>query len=182
MLSSRHCCRTVGKIKGTFVTQAQLAGLRLVTTDVDGVLTDGGLYYGEQCEVIKRFNVRDGLGVRLLQQIGVTVAVVSGRGSGALNRWLAVREITAEVGTTAEQTIFLGDDLIHMLGFGACGLSAAVADAPTYVRDAAGLVLNAAGGQGAFRELADLIPLAKRHEDVFRAGGIFEPADGGSRK
>lgn len=181
------------------MTQAQLAGLRLVITDVDGVLTDGGLYYGEQGEVIKRFHVRDGLGVRLLQQIGVTVAVVSGRGSPALSRrladlgilnvrtsvgdkGLAVREVIEEVGVTAEETVFLGDDLIDLLGFSACGLSAAVADAPTYVRDAASLVLKTSGGQGAFRELADRILVAKGHEHVFRAGGVFEPADGGSRQ
>lgn len=179
--------------------QTLMAGLRLVITDVDGVLTDGGLYYGEHGEVIKRFHVRDGLGVRLLQQIGVLVAVVSGRGSPALTKRLvdlgithsrtsvgdkgqAVKEIMAEVGATPGETIFLGDDLIDMLGFTGCGMSAAVADAPSYVRDAVTLVLDTAGGQGAFRELADRILTAKGHGEIFRSGGVFEPADGGSRQ
>lgn len=179
------------------MTEAQLAGLRLVITDVDGVLTDGGLYYGDQGEVIKRFHVRDGLGVRLLQQAGIVVAAVSGRSSGALSRRLsdlgirhvrlsaadkgvAVRELMDETGIAAEEAIFVGDDLIDILGFEACGMSAAVADAPAYIRDAATMVLETRGGDGAFRELADKVLVAKGLEEMFRQGRAFRPADGGS--
>lgn len=177
----------------------QLARLRLVIADVDGVLTDGSLYYGEHGEVIKRFHVRDGLGVRLLQKIGVEVAVVSGRGGSPLLRRLidlgivhkrtsvgdkgvAVREILAEMSIGSEEAIFVGDDLIDILGFQACGLSAAVADAPPYVKEMASIVLQSKGGDGALRELADAILIAKGYGHVLRQGGVFETADGGERQ
>jgi YrbI family 3-deoxy-D-manno-octulosonate 8-phosphate phosphatase len=181
------------------VIDSRLTKIRLVITDVDGVLTDGSLYYGEQGEVIKRFHVRDGMGIRLLQQTGVQVAIISGRQSGALTRRIsdlgiklsrtsvgdkgaAVRELLLEAGVEAAEAIFVGDDLIDILGFQACGCSAAVADAPSYVRDAATLTLATKGGDGALRELADRILVAQGNSYLLHQGGVFEPADGGSRQ
>ena len=171
----------------------------MVITDVDGVLTDGSLFYSAEGEIIKRFNVRDGLGIRLLQQIGVAVAVVSGRTSAPLTRRLAdlgitqvragvgdkgqaCREILSASGIDAAQAIFVGDDVIDIAGFRACGVSAAVADAPEYVRQAATLTLASNGGQGALRELADAIVIAQGHAKLLTGGGTFEPADGGARQ
>lgn len=176
-----------------------LAKVRLVITDVDGVLTDGGLYYGEAGEVIKRFHVRDGLGIRLLEQVGIETAVISGRASAALSKRIsdlgiklvrtsvgdkgaASRELMAEAGVSPEEAIFLGDDLIDVLGFQACGLSAVVADAPSYVREIADLTLETKGGDGALRELADRILVAQGHGHLLRQGGVFNPADGGTRQ
>ena len=177
----------------------QLSSVKLVITDVDGVLTDGSLFYSSEGEVIKRFNVRDGLGIRLLQQIGIKVAIVSGRASAPLARRMAdlginhfrtgagdkaeaCREILLELQIDARDAIFVGDDIIDIAGFQACGLSAAVADAPDYVRSAATITLNTKGGEGALRELADAIVIAQGHAKLLAGGGAFEPADGGTRQ
>ena len=181
------------------MTDTRLSSVRLVITDVDGVLTDGSLYYSGEGEVLKRFNVRDGLGIRLLQQIGVQVAVVSGRAGPPLMRRLsdlgielhrtgigdkgeACRSILAELDMPAAAAIFVGDDLIDIAGFRTCGLSATVSDAPAYVKAQASITLGTRGGEGALRELADAIVVAQGHEHLLQGGGSFEPADGGSRQ
>lgn len=156
------------------VALKKLKHIRLIITDVDGVLTDGGLYYGPDGESLKRFHARDGLGVRLLQQAGIQVAVLSGRDCPALRRRLADLGITEAVlgqvdkwavlsgiiercGVSAEEVAFIGDDIPDMEVFGLCGVSVTVGDAPDYVRAKADLVLECKGGLGAFRELVDLI-------------------------
>ena len=156
------------------VALKKLKHIRLIITDVDGVLTDGGLYYGPDGESLKRFHARDGLGVRLLQQAGIQVAVLSGRDCPALRRRLADLGITKAVleqvdkravlsgiiercGVSAEEVAFIGDDIPDMEVFGLCGVSVTVGDAPDYVKTKADLVLESFGGQGAFRELIDLI-------------------------
>ena len=152
----------------------KLKRVRLVITDVDGVLTDGGLYYGPDGECLKRFHARDGLGVRLLQQAGIQVAVLSGRDCPALRKRLADLGITEAVlgqvdkravlsgiiercGVSAEEVAFIGDDIPDMEVFGLCGVSVTVGDASDYVKARADLVLECQGGQGAFRELLDVI-------------------------
>ena len=181
------------------MADTQLSSVKLVITDVDGVLTDGSLFYSGEGEIIKRFNVRDGLGIRLLQQIGIKVAIVSGRASPPLTRRMAdlginhfrtgvgdkaaaCREILLELQIDARDAIFVGDDIIDIVGFRACGLSAAVADAPDYVRSAATIILNTKGGEGALRELADAIVIAQGHAKLLAGSGAFEPADGGTRQ
>ncbi len=151
-----------------------LRHIRLVITDVDGVLTDGGLYYGPDGECLKRFHARDGLGVRLLQQAGIQVSVLSGRDCPALRRRLADLGIAEAVlgqadkrtalsgiiercGVVAEEVAFIGDDIPDMEVFGLCGVSVTVADAPEYVKARADLVLKCGGGQGAFREMVDIL-------------------------
>ncbi|WP_300883089.1 3-deoxy-manno-octulosonate cytidylyltransferase [uncultured Desulfovibrio sp.] len=152
----------------------KLRHIRLVITDVDGVLTDGGLYYGPDGECLKRFHARDGLGVRLLQQAGIQVSVLSGRDCPALRRRLADLGIAEAVlgqadkrtalsgiiercGVVAEEVAFIGDDIPDMEVFGLCGVSVTVADAPEYVKARADLVLKCGGGQGAFREMVDIL-------------------------
>lgn len=155
-----------------------LADVRLVITDVDGVLTDGGIYYDGTGECLKRFHVRDGMGMRLLEENGVRVAVLSGRDSttlrkrvadlgislcqfGVKNKLAACEELMAEAGVTKEQTACIGDDCIDLPAFEACGISFAVADAPSYVKSSASHSLVTAGGFGAFREVADAILFAQ---------------------
>ena len=154
--------------------EARLRNIRLVITDVDGVLTDGGLYYGPDGECLKRFHARDGLGVRMLQQAGIQVAVLSGRDCPALRRRLKDLGITEAVlgqvdkraalsgimercGVVAKEVAFIGDDIPDMEVFDLCGVSVTVADAPDYVKARADLVLECKGGLGAFRELVDVI-------------------------
>ena len=151
-----------------------LSDIELVITDVDGVLTDGGIYYDEHGECMKRFHVRDGLGIKLLQQAGVKVAVLSGRDSKALrkrladlgidifnlgvkNKEVACKDIIKQVGTTKANTLYIGDDSIDLPAFISCGLAVTVADAPEYIKSQCDLILDTQGGFGAFRELADKI-------------------------
>lgn len=160
-----------------------LNDIRLVITDVDGVLTDGGIYYDASGECLKRFHVRDGLGMRMLEENGVRVAVLSGRDSATLRKRVAdlgielcefgikdkqaaCQQLMAEAGVTAFETACIGDDSIDLPAFAACGLSFAVADAPSYVQLQASQVLQSKGGTGAFRELADAILIAQGKGDV----------------
>lgn len=160
-----------------------LKDIRLVITDVDGVLTDGGIYYDATGECIKRFHVRDGLGMRMLEENGVRVAVLSGRDSATLRKRVsdlgislcqfgvkdkhsACMQLMEEAGVTSAQTACIGDDSIDLPAFSACGISFAVADAPIYVKAAATQTLLASGGTGAFREVADAILCAQDKECV----------------
>ena len=150
----------------------QLAHVRLIVLDVDGVLTAGGLWYGPGGELIKRFDVRDGLGIRLLQQAGVEVAFLSGgRGGatevraeqlgirhclvGARDKPAALAVLQAQLDLAREDTLFLGDDLNDLAVRPRVGLLVATADAVPALRRQADLVLNRPGGHGAVRELAD---------------------------
>jgi 3-deoxy-D-manno-octulosonate 8-phosphate phosphatase (KDO 8-P phosphatase) len=167
-----------------------LAGVKLVITDVDGVLTDGGIYYDATGECLKRFHVRDGLGIRLLEENGVRVAVLSGRDSPTLRKRVAdlgvtlyqfgvkdkdsaCRALMVQAGVLTDETVCIGDDSIDLPAFAACGLSYAVADAPVYVKARATGVLATPGGNGAFRELADAILLAQGKEHVFGSAEGF---------
>ncbi|GLO57633.1 hypothetical protein PPUJ20066_36690 [Pseudomonas putida] len=160
-----------------------LGEIKLVITDVDGVLTDGGIYYDASGECIKRFHVRDGMGMRLLEESGVRVAVLSGRDSATLRKRVAdlgitlcqfgvkdkkkaCQQLMAEAGVTAAQTACIGDDSIDLPAFAVCGVSFAVADAPSYVKAAATETLIKLGGTGAFREVADAILFAQNKEAV----------------
>lgn len=167
-----------------------LADIRLVITDVDGVLTDGGIFYNENGECLKRFHVRDGLGIRLLGESGIKVAVLSGRDSPTLRKRIddlgisyyqlgikdkhaACIELMQEANCLKEQTAYIGDDTIDLPAFSACGLSFAVADTPEYIRNQADITLTLPGGYGAFRELADKILAAQGKEDVFSSEAGF---------
>lgn len=145
--------------------------IRLLVLDVDGVLTDGGLYYGSGGEQLKRFNVRDGLGIRLLQQVDVIVAIVSGRSSAALSaraselgitelhagvgdKAAIVTALQARLGVTPAETASMGDDLPDLALFAHAALRIAPADAEPAVIAAADFVTARAGGHGAVRDAA----------------------------
>jgi 3-deoxy-manno-octulosonate cytidylyltransferase (CMP-KDO synthetase) len=158
---------------------ATLAQIKLVATDVDGVLTDCGIYYDATGECLKRFHVRDGLGIRMLEENRSRVAVVSGRDSpmlrnrmddlkvsftmfGVKDKAAACKAMMEQAGVTALETACIGDDSIDLPAFEVCGGSFAVADAPDYVKRAAARTLSLGGGCGAFRELVDFIMSEKR--------------------
>jgi 3-deoxy-D-manno-octulosonate 8-phosphate phosphatase (KDO 8-P phosphatase) len=164
----------------------RLGVLQLLVLDVDGVLTDGGLWTTESGEVIKRFDVRDGLGIRLLQQAGVEVAWLSGGKSGATEqraRYLGIRhvltavkdkpaalgELQATLGIPAASSAFVGDDLNDLAVRPSVGLLIAPADAVQPLRRQADWVLDRIGGDGAVRRLA---------EEILRARGEWRQLAG----
>jgi 3-deoxy-D-manno-octulosonate 8-phosphate phosphatase (KDO 8-P phosphatase) len=158
----------------TTPSSAQLARVSLLATDVDGVMTDGMLWYGDSGEALKGFHVRDGLGLKLLQEAGVVVAVISARRSPALisrlaelgvgevllgreDKRAAVRDLCARRAIALGDAAFVGDDILDLPAMRAVGLGVAVADAHPLVRAEAAWVTSTAGGAGALREVADAV-------------------------
>jgi len=150
------------------------AGLEWLLFDVDGVLTDGSLFYTRRGEQVKRFHVRDGLGLKLARRAGLKVGLFSGRRSRPLERRAADLEVDAVIlgsrdkgkdfdrfladrDTTPGRVAFVGDDLQDLPVLGRCALSFAPRDAVAEVRDVVHVVLDAAGGQGAGRETVERI-------------------------
>jgi 3-deoxy-D-manno-octulosonate 8-phosphate phosphatase (KDO 8-P phosphatase) len=150
------------------------AGMQLIIFDVDGVFTDGRLYYGAAGEQFKSFHVRDGYGIRMLLQHGIQVAVISGRASPAVahrmqelgveyvfqgddNKRPILDKLLKDLGLSARQTACVGDDLADLPLMQAVGLAIAVADAQPEVRAKAHWCTRARGGDAAVREVCDLI-------------------------
>ena len=148
------------------------SAIRLLVLDVDGVLTDGRLYFGVRGEALKAFHVRDGVGLRQLQRAGLEIAVISGRRSpmvAARCRELGVRHVLQGVGDklaaltrlcarlklTPAACACVGDDLPDVPLMRAAALSFAVADAHRVARRAADVVTRLPGGRGAVREVCD---------------------------
>lgn len=153
--------------------QQRLAAIRLLAFDVDGVLTDGGIYLGEGIE-LKRFDVQDGAGIALARRAGYHVAFITGRESqavvrraeelrvthvyqGVKNKVAAIGELCARLLLTPNQALFMGDDLPDIPIFKAVGLAVAPANASADAKAHAHLVTQASGGAGAVRELCELI-------------------------
>lgn len=151
--------------------------VRVVFFDVDGVLTDGGLYFSEAGESLKRFHTLDGHGIKLLQQAGITPAVVTGRDSPALRLRLralgvqharfgtedkrpAAEDILASLGLQWHQAAAMGDDWPDLPMLRRAALACAPANAHAEVRAVAHVVTQARGGDGAVRELCDLLLVA----------------------
>ena len=152
--------------------------VRLAIFDVDGVLTDGALTFTGSGEELKVFNVLDGHGMKLLQESGVTLAVITSRSSpaveermknlgiglvfqGAGDKLAAFEELLAREGIRAEEAAYIGDDLQDLPVMKRCGLAASVPNAPLVVRRHAHYVTRAGGGRGAAREFAELIMYAQ---------------------
>ncbi len=156
----------------------KLKSIRLLLLDVDGVLTDGGIVYDDAGAEIKTFNVRDGLGIRLLMLAGVPVGIATGRRSPALLHRCANLKITMifdglaqktgvldiiadQTGITADEIAYIGDDLMDISLMQKVGVSIAVADAHPLVISAAHMVSRFPGGRGAVREICEMILMAK---------------------
>jgi 3-deoxy-D-manno-octulosonate 8-phosphate phosphatase (KDO 8-P phosphatase) len=153
--------------------------IRLLVLDVDGVLTDGRLYFTARGEEMKCFHVRDGAGIVRLLRAGVQVAVISGRSSRAVERrmselgvtWVrqgmedkdaALRELLDILGLTVQSVACMGDDLADLPLFEVARLAVTVADAHPSVKSRAHFITQASGGQGAVREVCDLIMESQR--------------------
>lgn len=148
--------------------------IKVLILDVDGVLTDGKLFFDEQGREYKSFNVSDGLGIKLVQKAGIQVAVISGRGSKVValrmamlgidlvyleqaDKGQAFKEIIAQVGCTPEQAAHVGDDLIDLPVLTQVGLAIAVQNASEFILPYVDWQTHRAGGQGAVREVCDFI-------------------------
>ncbi|MCE2970849.1 MAG: HAD hydrolase family protein [Burkholderiales bacterium] len=155
------------------------ARVKLMIFDVDGVLTDGRLYFGPGGEALKVFDVRDGLGVKRLHYAGVATAILSSRSSeivalrarelgivhlrqGVADKAEGFARLLGASGFAAEDCGFMGDDLPDLPVLATVGFAAAVADAVPEVRAAAHWVAQARGGRGAVRELAEFVLRAQR--------------------
>lgn len=150
------------------------AAIRLVVFDVDGVLTDGSLFFGDDGQEYKTFNARDGHGIKMLQASGVAVAVLSGRRSAAVQRRMAglgvehvqqgldakapaFNALLGRLGLTPAQAAYVGDDVIDLPPMRRAGLAIAVADAHHLVKRHAHWQTPSAGGRGAARDVCELI-------------------------
>jgi len=156
----------------------RLAAVRLVAMDVDGVLTDGGIWYTDRGEELKRFDVRDGQGLVLLREAGVITAVITRRHSeiverrarelgvvevhqDATDKSAVVQGILARHGVRAADACYVGDEVGDLPAMALVGFPVAVADALPAVRKSAVYVTHARAGSGAIRELCDLILSAR---------------------
>ena len=157
---------------------AKLSHIRLMIFDVDGVLTDGKLHYGENGELFKSFNVLDGHGIRLLKRADVATAIISARNSPIVNRHAADLEIDhviqgagekqyafeqllQKTGLTAGQCAFVGDDIIDLPVLTRAGVSFTVPNGHVEVLSRVDYVTHHEGGNGAVREICDMILHAK---------------------
>ena len=174
------------------VLRERLVRIKLMIFDVDGVLTDGSLWYGEQGEMLKRFNALDGHGLKMLTTSGIKVALVTGREGPIVDRRAAelglgdviqnvrdkaavLTELVARYHLTFEDAGFMGDDLIDLPAMQRAGFSASVPEAPAYMTQAAHWVSTKSGGQGAARECCDLILAAQGRLGHFFQPGRFGP-------
>lgn len=160
--------------------------IRLACFDVDGTLTDGRLPYAAGGGEDKAFHVHDGLGLKLLGEHGIVVALVTARRSplvdrraaelgiaevhqGVADKRVALDGLCARLGIAPSQASFMGDDLPDLPAMGVCGLAVAPANAHPWVRERVHWRTQHPGGQGAARELADLLLGAQGHAEAILA-------------
>ena len=160
------------KIQGNAIERA--GKIKLVIFDVDGVLTDGGVYVGEHGELYKPFYCRDGLAIALLRRVGIKTAVITGRTSkmvafraaelkidavwqGHLDKREAYAALKQQFGITDDEVAYIGDDLVDLPVMLQAGLAAAVGDAVPEVKKISHVIADARGGYGAVRELLEFI-------------------------
>ncbi len=160
------------------VSSKILQGIRLFATDVDGVLTDAGMYYAESGDEWKKFNTRDGMGLKLLQKAGIITAIVTQEKTklvtrraerlaipelhqGVLDKLSLVREMAARHRLTLSQVAYIGDDVNDLETLKVVGFSAAPADGMPQVAAVVDYVCQKKGGEGAVREIIEMILAAK---------------------
>lgn len=154
----------------------------MLLLDVDGVLTAGEVIYTDSGDQIKQFNVRDGVGIRMVKKAGIQVGLITGRKAGALHhrcknlgltlvydgvsdKVQVLNTILSETGLQADQVAFVGDDLPDLAVMRKVGLAVAVADAHDMIRATAHITTRAPGGRGAVREICEIILKAQNKWD-----------------
>ena len=154
--------------------------LKLFATDVDGVLTDAGMYYGESGEELKKFNTRDGMGIKLLQAEGVILAIITGEQTkivtrrakklgitevfqGVQDKVAVLTHLSNKFNIPFEQMAYMGDDVNDVGALQAVGYAAAPADCVDQVRQVVHYICWKNGGEGVVREVIDMILAARQH-------------------
>jgi len=174
--------------------RAAFARVQAVVLDADGVLTDGRIVVSSDGTEAMTFHVRDGSGTWMLHKAGLKVAVITGRKTGILERehgalrldrviegsrakGRALRDLLAEWGLTAEQCVFVGDDILDAPALRVAGVPICVADAMPELHDLAMYVTRRRGGNGAVREVADLVLHARGLRDDIVARYLADPIE-----
>ena len=156
------------------VSRKLLSQIRLFATDVDGVLTDAGMYYSESGDEWKKFNTRDGMGIKLLQRAGIITAIVTQERTklvarraekltiselhqGVMDKLALVREMAARHGLTLNQVAYIGDDINDLETLKEVGFSATPADGMPQVAAVVDYICQKKGGEGAVREIIEMI-------------------------
>ena len=160
-----------------------LTNLRLMGFDIDGVMTDGRLWYSPRGDEMKAFFVRDGLGLKMLEQSGVRVAIITGRDSpivaerardlgiglvrqGVRDKRAVMAEMLTGLSLSPEEAGYMGDDVVDLAVMEACGFAASVPDGHPLARQRAHYVTQAPAGGGAVREVCELILRAQGNWDA----------------
>jgi len=161
------------------VSRKLLSQIRLFATDVDGVLTDAGMYYAESGDEWKKFNTRDGMGIKLLQRAGIITAIVTQERTklvarraeklaipelhqGVMDKLALVREMASRHGLTLNQVAYIGDDINDLETLKEVGFSATPADGMPQVAAVVDYICQKKGGEGAVREIIEMILEAQR--------------------
>jgi 3-deoxy-D-manno-octulosonate 8-phosphate phosphatase (KDO 8-P phosphatase) len=156
--------------------------VRLMAFDVDGVMTDGRLYFTASGEEMKAFHSRDGVGIKMLQSVGIEIAIVTGRTArvvdlraqnlgitlvkqGVDDKLAAMRDLAQERGLDLSRMGYMGDDVVDLAVLRACGFSASVPDGYPTVRSAVDFISRAPAGGGAVREVCEFILRAQKRLD-----------------
>lgn len=165
------------KYKSEFTSQKSKPNIKLFITDIDGTLTDGGMYYSENGDELKKFNTRDGMGLQMLREAGIKTAIITSEDrklnqrradklkvdyirQGKVNggKVAVAKEIAAEMGITMQEVAYIGDDVNCFELLSLVGLAACPADACEKVKIIPGIiVLKRKGGEGCVRELSEMI-------------------------
>ncbi|TKS58343.1 MAG: HAD family hydrolase [Nitrospira sp.] len=177
------------------VSRKLLSQIRLFATDVDGVLTDAGMYYSESGDEWKKFNTRDGMGIKLLQRAGIITAIVTQERTklvarraeklaipelhqGAMDKLTVIREMAARHGLSLKQVAYIGDDVNDLEALKAVGFSASPADGLPEIVAAVDYVCQKKGGEGAVREIIEMILDAQRSKVEGRKSKVVVPDSG----
>lgn len=164
----------------------KLRQVKMMIFDVDGVLTDGGIFYGPEGEVMKRFNCLDGHGLKMLHQCGIKTAIITARASASLvkraedlhishlfqgvqDKRTAFAELLQQTQLKPEQCGYLGDDIIDLPVIVRAGFTACVANAHIELQSRVHYVSQKFGGNGAAREICDLLLQAQGHYETLIA-------------
>jgi 3-deoxy-D-manno-octulosonate 8-phosphate phosphatase (KDO 8-P phosphatase) len=158
----------------------RLAQVKLLALDVDGTLTDGGLYYSNSGDEFKKFNVKDGQGMKLVMESGIQIAILSASSAtatvhrakklgvsqvyiGVEDKIVVLRSLCTQLGIDLSQVAYVGDDVNDLPVLEVVGCPLTVADAVEAAKNCAVYITEKAGGQGAVREICDLL-LASQNE------------------
>jgi 3-deoxy-D-manno-octulosonate 8-phosphate phosphatase (KDO 8-P phosphatase) len=177
------------------VPRKLLGQIRLFATDVDGVLTDAGMYYAESGDEWKKFNTRDGMGIKLLQRAGIITAIVTQERTklvarraeklmipelhqGVMDKLSLIREMAERNRLTLSQVAYIGDDINDLEALKAVGFSATPADGMPVVAAAVDYVCQKKGGEGAVREIIEMILDAQKSKVKGQKSKVEGPHSG----